>query len=399
MRPLQGMLEPKRTETVEPNVDRIFLGDKEILLVGTAHVSKNSAELVERIIREQKPDTVAVELCQSRYDAIRDPERWKNTDIVSVIRSGRVYVLMIQLLIAGFQRKLGAELHIKPGAEMVKAMEIAAEVGAKVALVDREVRITLKRTWASVGLWTSIKLIATILASVLSNKKIDEKEIERLKSADALEELMGEFSQKLPGVRTALIDERDQYLAQKIQSAEGKRIVAILGAGHVPGVTSWLGKAIEVSHLEIIPSKSFSRSVFEWVIPVVIVGMIAYGFFASGGDTSWEMIKAWVWITGFTAALGAAAALAHPVTVLVSFVVAPFTSINPFLAVGWFSGLVEAMIRKPRVADFETVTADIVTIKGMWTNRVTRILLVTALANLFASVGTVWGGWVLATML
>lgn len=396
---LTPMSAPSDVQHIEPNVDRIVVGTQEIILVGTAHVSRNSAELVERVIQESKPDVVAVELCESRFQAIRDPERWKNTDIVSVIRSGRAYVLLVQLLIAGFQRKLGSELHIKPGEEMVRAIEIAERVGARVALVDREVRITLKRTWASVGFWTSIKLIATILASVFSSKKIDEKEIERLKSADALEELMGEFSQKLPGVRNALIDERDQYLAEKIRRAAGSKVVAVLGAGHIPGVTAWLRKDVDIEKLEVIPPKSFSRNFFEWILPVAIVGMIVYGFFASGSGTSWEMIKAWVWITGFTAAVGAAVAFAHPITVVSSFVIAPFTSINPFLAVGWFSGLIEAMIRKPRVSDFETVTADIVTVKGMWTNRVTRILLVTALANLFASIGTIWGGWVLATML
>lgn len=381
------------------NVDLIQYEGREIYLVGTAHVSRASADLTEKIIREIQPDTVAVELCESRYNSIRDPDRWKNTDIVSVIRTGKAYVLLVQLLVAGYQKKLGDELNIKPGEEMLRAMKIAEEVKARVALVDREVRITLKRTWASVGWWTSIKLLATILASVFSSKKIDAAEIERLKSADALEELMGEFSQKLPGVRTALIDERDRYLAEKIRQSEGKKVVAVLGAGHIPGILKYFGEPIDLVPLEAIPPKKFLSQILQWVIPTIVVGMIVYGFVVSGMGTSVEMIKAWVWITGFSAAIGAAVALAHPVTVLASFVIAPFTSINPFLAVGWFSGLIEAMIRKPRVSDFETVTSDIVTLRGLWGNRVARILLITALANLFASVGTIWGGWVIAQML
>ncbi|RMG39308.1 MAG: TraB family protein, partial [Candidatus Dadabacteria bacterium] len=199
-------------ELPDDNVELIRLDHKIIFLVGTAHISKKSAELVSDVIEQVRPDSVAVELCHSRYQSLKDPDRWKNMDIVSVIREGRAYVLVAHLLLASFQKKLGDQLDIKPGIEMLKAVEAAEKAGAETVLADRDVRITLKRIWASLDIWSMSKLIATMLGATISDTKIDEAEIERLKSADALEEAMREFSESLPKVRTALIDERDKYL-------------------------------------------------------------------------------------------------------------------------------------------------------------------------------------------
>lgn len=377
------------------NVDLIRLGDKSIYLVGTAHISKKSTELAEEIIREVKPDTVALELCLPRYQSLQDPDRWKKTDIVSVIRAGKAFVLMAQLLLAGFQKKLGGQIDIKPGAEMLRAAQVADEIGAQLVFADREIRITLKRTWASLGLRSMFQLLMAMGNGVLGDQKISEEEIERMKSSDALHELMKEFSEKLPEVRETLIDERDQYLASKIQNAPGKVIVAVVGAGHVPGMRALFGQPIDITPLEIIPPKSMLSRVLAWTIPAAVIGLIVWGFVSSGAGTSFEMVNAWFWINGLFAAAGCALALAHPLTILSAFVSAPFTSLNPFIASGWVAGLVEAMLRKPLVSDLERIADDVVTLKGIWSNRVSRILLVVALTNIFGAIGALFGiGWI-----
>ncbi|RIL01592.1 MAG: TraB family protein, partial [Proteobacteria bacterium] len=204
-----------------PDVSRISLQGKDIHLIGTAHISRQSVELVEQVIDSVRPDTVAIELCDSRYQSLSDPNRWRNTDIVKVIRSGRAYVLMVQLILAGFQKRLGEKLNIKPGAEMMKAAEIADDRGIPIVLADREVRITLKRTWSKMGFISMMKLFFSAIFGGFGDLKLDEQEIERMKRSDALDEMMREFSEALPEVRSTLIDERDQYLAAKIREAPG----------------------------------------------------------------------------------------------------------------------------------------------------------------------------------
>lgn len=376
---------------IKENLDLIRDDDREIYLVGTAHVSKSSVELAEEVLREIKPDTVAVELCDSRYRSLQDPNRWKNMDIVSVIREGKSYVLMAQLMLAGFQKKLGDQLDVKPGAEMMQAVAVAKEIEAELVLADRDIKTTLKRTWASLGFWSMLKLIFAMIAGLFSGEKIDEDEIERLKKADALEELMADFSEALPEVRTALIDERDQYLAQKIKEAPGKKIVAIVGAGHIPGIKQWFFKDIDLAKLSELPDKKSKAKLLAWIIPAVVLAVIAYGFYSAGVSKGVEMFAAWFWINGALGAFGSLLALAHPLTILSAFIASPFTSLNPLIAGGWVAGLVEAIIKKPRVSDLETIADDISTVGGWWQNRISKILLVIALTNLCGTIGTLIG--------
>jgi pheromone shutdown-related protein TraB len=377
---------------IEENVDCIQLEGKTIYLVGTAHISQKSVEQAEKVIREQSPDSVAIELCASRHASLLDPERWKNTDIVSVIRSGKTYVLMAQLVLASFQKKLGDKLKIKPGSEMLKSAEVAEDVGAELVLADRDVRTTLKRSWAALGFFGTFRLVSSMVLSLFSDQSIDEEEIERLKKSDALEEMMKEFSDALPEVRTALIDERDQYLAAKIREAPGERIVAIVGAGHCPGIREWISKPIDVKALEVIPSPNPIWKIIGWLIPLLVLGIFTWGFVEAGSSKVFEMATAWFLINGVLGALGALLALGHPLTILSAFVASPFTSLNPLIAGGWVAGLVEAIVRKPRVADLESVADDMSThFTGIWKNRVSRILLVVALTNLCGTIGTFIG--------
>ncbi len=386
-------------ENIKPNLDLLRLDDKEIYLVGTAHVSHASTELTEQTIRDIKPDTVCIELCDSRFESLKDPEKWKRTDIISVLRQKRMYVLMAQLVLAAFQKKLGAQLHIKPGAEMMRAAEVAKEVGSEIVLADRDIRTTLKRTWASISFFTSAKVLGAMIGSLFSDKQIDVQEIERLKSTDALEELMGEFSQKLPGVRTALIDERDIFLSQKIRQANGSKIVAIVGAGHIPGIKKFMAESIDLKPLMEIPPANKIGKIIGWGMLIAFIVILIWGFVHSGAAASYEMMKAWFWITGFSAAVGAALSIGHPLTVISAFLSAPFTTLHPLLASGWIAGLVEAYIRKPRVMDFETVLDDITTVKGVFRNRISKVLLVCILTNLTGTIGAFLGTWTIANML
>ncbi len=378
-------------ETIKDNVDLIQYDGRSIYIVGTAHVSEVSADLAEEVIREQCPDSVAVELCDARFTSLKNPDRWKEMDIVSVIRGGKSYVLLAQLMLAGFQKKLGDQLKIKPGAEMMRAIQVADDIGSKTVLADRDIRTTLKRTWSSLGMFGMLKLLMSMVFGLFSSQEIDEEEIERLKQSDALEELMKEFSEALPGVRTALIDERDQYLAGKIKAAPGNTVVAIVGAGHVPGIKSWFAKEIDLEKLDKLPKPRKFTKLLAWLIPCLVVGMFIYGFTNSGVEKSYEMAATWFLWNGGLGALGSLIALGHPLTILAAFLASPFTSLNPFIAGGWVAGLVEAIIRKPRVGDLESVAEDVATMKGFWTNRVTKILLVIALTNLLGTIGTFIG--------
>lgn len=383
---------------IKDNVDLISLGEKRIYLVGTAHISKSSAELAEETIREVRPEVVAIELCQGRYDSLKDPERWKKTNIISVLREGKAYVLFTQLMLAAFQKKMGDKLQVKPGIEMLRSAEVANEIGAKILLADRDIRTTLKRSWAAIGAWSLTKLFFSSLFASFDSKEIEEKEIEALKTGDALEALMKEFSDSLPEIQNSLIDERDRFMVSKIRECDAKSIVAIVGAGHVPGMKRYINEEINRALLEEIPPPSLMSKILKWGIPALIVGLFVAGFFFSGASASFEMAKAWVIYTGAFAALGAAISLGHPLSILAAFVAAPITTLHPFLAAGWISGLVEAIIRKPTVADFETIAADLTSVRGIWTNRLARVFLIMILTNLTTTIGVIWGVKVLASL-
>jgi pheromone shutdown-related protein TraB len=374
-----------------PNVDSITIDGKTIVLVGTAHISDESVQLVEDTIRNIKPSSVAVELCESRYRSLKDQKRWREMDIFQVIRSGQTYVLMAQLALASFQKRIGAKLEIAPGADMMKAINVAEENNYKVHLADRDVKISLKRAWANTGFWSLFKLLGALLFSPVSAEKITKEEIEELKNTDVLTKMIEEFELYLPGVKTALIDERDSYLAAKILDSPGEKVVAVVGAGHVPGIKEKLGTEIDLEALERIPRSNKVIKYLTWAFPFVFLGLITYGFVSAGKDTGIELLTIWTLVNGVLAALGAIIALAHPITILTAFIAAPFTSLNPMIAAGFVCALIEAIIRKPRVNDLESIGEDILKIKSLWKNRVTRILLVFFFVNLGSSIGTIIG--------
>ena len=372
----------------DDNIHRLNFEDKEIILLGTAHVSRESAKLVDSVIEEEKPDCVCVELCQSRYQTIRQRDKWEKMDIIKVIKDKKAFLLLSNLLLASFQKRIAKKFNLKAGEEMRKAIEKAEAIGAKIHLADRDIRITLSRTWRIMSFWDKIKILFQLILSLGGIEEISEEEIEKMKQQDVLQVILADIEKSLPVLRNILIDERDQYLAYNIKTAPGKKIVAVVGAGHVSGIKKYWNAEIDLKALEEIPPKSLASRFIKWIIPLGILFLFILGFFWGGYDTGTHMITWWVLANGVLAGLGALIAFAHPLTVLSAILAAPLTSLNPMIAAGWVSGLVEAVSRKPKVKDFESLPEDILSIKGFWKNKVTRILLVVIFTNLGSTLGT-----------
>ncbi len=369
-------------------IQHLTVGPKNILLVGTAHVSRESMELVKQTIETEKPDTVCIELCESRYQSIRHKNRWQDMNIIKVIREKKTFLLLSNLLLASFQKRIADKLDIQPGAEMLQGIESAREVEARVVLADRDIRVTLTRIWRKTGLWDKLKIIFQLVLSLGNVDEISEEDIEKMKQEDMLQALLSEVEKSLPVLRKILIDERDRYLAQKIKSAPGDNIVAVVGAGHVPGILKYWDQEIDTQALETIPPKGNLGGVLKWVLPALILGLLLLGFFYGGAATGTDMLTWWVLANGVLAGLGAVLALAHPLTILSAILAAPLTSLNPLIAAGWVSGLVEAFASRPKVRDLESLPNDILSVKGFWRNKLTRILLVVVFTNLGSTIGT-----------
>ncbi|NMH69995.1 TraB/GumN family protein [Bacillus sp. RO3] len=379
------------TTEQEKNITRIHIDGKEYILIGTAHVSRLSAEQVKEVIEGEQPDTVCVELDEPRYQSIIEGDKWRDTDIFRVIKDKKATLLLMNLAIGSFQRRMAKQFGIKPGQEMIQGIESAKETGAELVLADRNIQITFSRIWNSVGFSGKAKLLTQIVYSIFSNDTITEEELEKIKSQDMLDSMLNEFTQVFPKLKTPLIDERDQYLAQKIKDAPGEKVVAVLGAAHVPGISKEIYKEHDLDKLNERPAKSKWPKIIGWAIPVMILAVIAYTF-VSNPDAGIQQGISWILWNGGFSALGVAIAMGHPLAILTAFVAAPFTSLNPLLAAGWFAGFVQAYFRRPNVGDFDSLSEDVLSIKGFWRNKVTRILLIVVLANLGSSLGTVIGG-------
>ena len=373
------------------NIHRIEIDGREIILIGTAHVSKKSAEEVKQVIEQEKPDTVCVELCKSRYQSITDADRWKNTDIIKIIKEGKSMMLLINLIMSSHQKKLARQFGIKPGQEMLQAIESANEHGAILCLADRDIQTTMRRLWRSLGFLGKMKLFYQLILSLFIDEEISEEELEKMKSEDTLTSALNELSQSFPTLKAVIIDERDKYLAQKIKQASGDKVVAILGAGHILGIKKELTHQNNLDELIKVPPNSNITKIIGWSIPIIILGIII-STLSVDKSTGIDQIVTWILWNGSLSAIGALIAFAHPLSILVAFLVAPISSLSPLLAAGWFVGLTEALIRKPNVQDFENLGEDVFSIKGFWRNKVTHILLVVVLTNLGSTAGTVIGG-------
>jgi pheromone shutdown-related protein TraB len=376
---------------------QLMLGGKNIHLIGTAHVSRESIDEVTQAIREEKPSMVCVELDEGRFSSISQQDSWERLNVSKVLKEGKGFLLVANMALASFQRRLGNELGVKPGEEMIASVNVAKELGIAYSLCDREVQVTLRRAWACCSLWSKCKLLATLLSSVFVKEKLSADEIEKLKDSNELDGMMSELADYLPTVKGTLIDERDHYLSVKIWEAANRAsgtTLAVIGAGHLQGIKTYLEKFAAgdtpsgLDQLEAIPPKSFFSKSIKWIIPIFIIGIITIGFLRADFSVFLEMIWRWVLWNGSFAALGCTLALGHPLAILVSFLCAPFTTLNPFIGVGILSGLVQATLRKPRVQDAENFSADIAGIKGIYRNRISRVLLVFFLSSLGSAIAT-----------
>lgn len=373
------------------NITRLHLGDKEIILIGTAHVSRSSAELVKEVIDAERPDSVCVELDAQRYQTITEGNKWQEQDIFKIIKEKKATLLLINLVLASFQKRVAKQFGTNAGQEMLQGIASANETGANLVLADRNIQTTFARIWHNMGFWGKGRLIMEIIYSIFNDESITEEEMEKMKTQDTLNAVLNDLASSYPKLKATLVDERDQYLAQKIKEAPGQKVVAILGAAHVPGVKEEIYKEHDLAVLNQVPASSWIYGLIGWSIPALIIGFIAYGFITNPAVGTQQSLS-WVLWTGILAALGTTLALGHPLSILTSFVAAPLTTLHPMLAAGWFAGLTQAYVCRPNVRDFENISEDVFSLKGFWNNKVTRILLIITFANIGASVGTFVAG-------
>lgn len=376
------------------DVTRIAAGDREFILVGTAHVSRESVELARKVIEEEKPDCVCIELDERRYAALSNEKPFESLDLREVIRRGQLSTLLVNLVLSSYQRKLGHQLGVTPGTELLEAARVAQANGIRVELCDRDVRTTLKRAWNALTFWRRSLLLSTLLMAVFEKQEISEDDIRNLKQKDVLSSLMQEIGEEFPDLKAVLIDERDAYLAQKIKDAPGRKLVAVVGAGHVEGIRAALERehSTDLAPLDVVPPPSPLMKLAGWSIPAFVIGAIVLIGWRQGMAAAWDSALAWGAATGVPAAVGAAASLAHPLTAVTALVAAPITTLTPLIGVGHIAALVQAYVQPPLVSEFQTVPDDIGKLRRWWSSRLLRIFLVFVLTSLGGTIGVFVGG-------
>jgi pheromone shutdown-related protein TraB len=388
-------------ESEEPQID-VRLSDSRLTLLGTAHISRASADKVKELIEGSSYDAVAVELCPSRYNALMTPDALSRLDLVTVIRRGHVYMVIASLALAAYQQRLAEHLGIEPGAEQRTAVTLAQERHLPVLLVDREIGVTLKRVAGGLTWWKRFGLFLSLLANLLSREEVTGEEIERLKEGDVLETTFAQFAEDRKDLYIPLIEERDRYLAarlrEEVTAKDHENVLVVLGAAHIKGVAHYLAEAskrdpkVEIAELERLPPPQRWPKLIPWAIVLLIVSGFAYGF-ARSPELGWRVVLDWVLINGSLSALGAAVAAAHPLTVVTAFLAAPLTSLNPTVGAGMITAAAELYLRKPSIGDFGRLRKDTAEVIGWWRNRVSRILLVFLFSTLGSAIGTYVAGF------
>jgi pheromone shutdown-related protein TraB len=385
--------ETAATHGTPGHIRRFHWEGRDVVLVGTAHVSKASVAEVRRIIEEEAPDTVCVELDEVRHRALTDPTYWQKLDIFQVIRDKKVGFLLANTALASVQRRIGRKLGVKPGDELLEAVRVAKERGANVILADRDIQTTFKRTWRLLSLWDKSQVMSMlVLAPFMAiERELGEKEIEELKGSDAMSDALSVFAQEMPKVRAPLIDERDRYMISLVREAPGTKVVAVVGAAHVPGMVANLETPVDRAALNVVPEPSPVWGILNWLLPLAIVALFVWGAFNSNWELLGNMALAWAIPTGGLAALGTLLAGGKPLTVLAAALAAPVTALHPVLHISMATGLCEAWLRRPTVEDCERITDDIQSLRGVYKNRFTRVLLVVVLSTIGTGIGF-WTG-------
>jgi len=377
-------------------IERLIKNNKKITLIGTAHISKESVHEVKSTIEAEKPDVVCVELCPQRYEILNNKEKWKQTDITKIIKEGKIYLFLVNLILSNFQKRLGEDVGILPGAEMIEATNVARNLNIPIELADRDINITMKRASSKMGVFEKYKIFSLILMSLFFSEKLRAEEIEQLKNKDVMSQMMDELSLAFPNVKRTLIDERDYYLTNKILNASGNRVVAVVGSGHLAGIKKNIEKFDEkgkeehenlMKNITRIPKGRNLGKIFAYSILLLIAGMFIYGFYVGGMETFTNMAWTWFLYHSVFAAIGAVLAFAHPLTILATFIFSPFTAIHPGIGIGTVSALIEAKVRPPKVIDFENLQR-MRKWKDMWKNQVIRIIFIFFFTSTGGSIAT-----------
>lgn len=366
-----------------------------ILLIGTAHVSQHSVDLVTEVISQEQPDSVCIELDEKRYQALTEEKRWQKLDLKTVIKKKQLSTLMVSLMMASYQKKLGENLGVSPGAELLAAAQTAGQFNIPISLCDRDIRVTLRRAWKSTSFFKKGYLLTSLIAGLFDSEEIDEQKLEELKQQDVLTELMAEMGESLPDMKRVLIDERDIYLSEKIKTTPGNHLVAVVGAGHVNGIIKSFHQdnSYQLAEIDTIPPVSKGWKTAGWLIPLVIIAAIGIIAYQKGAAVAGENIQYWILANGIPASIGAVLALAHPATILSAFAAAPITSLTPVIGAGYVTAFIQVMTCPPVVREFETVGNDISSFSGWWRNKLLRVFLVFFLTGIGSAIGTYIGGF------
>lgn len=390
------------TQNKEP-LATIMLGETRITLLGTAHISQASADTVAEFLRSGDYDAVAVELCPSRHNALVNPDALAKMDLFQIIREKKASMVAANLALGAYQQRMAEQLGIEPGAEMRTALRVAREQQIPVMLIDREISTTLKRIYRNVSWWKRLNLITGLLASLLTRHKVTEEEIEKLKEGDMLESVFSQFAERAQELYVPLIDERDRYMAARLQQEaethQGNHILAVIGAGHLRGMTDYLAEPTAnpsqlIEQLDVTPKPGNLLKIIPWIIVLLILIGFSIGF-SRNTALGWELVIDWVVINGSLAALGAALAGAHPITIIGAFIAAPLTSLNPTIGAGMVTAAIEVYMRRPMVADFSQLRSATASMRGWWRNRVSRTLLVFLFSTMGSAIGTYLAGFLI----
>lgn len=369
--------------------------DEKLRLVGTAHISSASVDLVRSQIEEWSPDLIAVELCESRKASLLEPDALDNADLLKILNDGKSHMILLQSALAAEQRRMGISSGEKPGAELLAAIEAAEDAEIPVELIDRDVLITLRRAWAKMGFLEKFRVLDALLWQEDDEEGATVEEL--LEDSDMLSKLMEEAREVAPAAGSVLIDERDAFLAGRIQQIRGRgKILAIVGAGHLDGIQKNLAEpametASRIAELSVEPRKSKWPKAVMIAIPLFLFGAVAWMGYNGEMEAIKQTAVAWLAINAGLTGLGVLLARGHLLSVLVGAIASPITSLNPFLAAGWFAGYTQLKVTPPTGGDAQEFL-DLNDLSLFWKNRVGKVLMVTAMGNL----GSVAGTWIAA---
>lgn len=386
------MISTTETPSLDKDVQKLEMDGRVIYLIGTAHVSQKSVDVVRNTIQTIRPATVCVELDDQRLESLRDKNRWEKLNLKEILKNGQMPTLIANLALSSYQKRMGNHLGVQPGSELIAAVEEAETIDAQIDLSDRNIQITLKRAWRMTGFFKKISLASGLLGSLFEKEEVSEEQLANLKEKDTLSAMMDEMGDELPIIKQVLIDERDQFLAEKIRQAPGETIVAVVGAGHCPGITRILTneEPVDLEQISVLPSSVGLGTLLMWAIPMVILGSFAY-LYSQDAALASASSKVWILANGVPTSIGALIALSHPLVIILAFVAAPITSLIPWIGAGVVTGLLQIYLVPPRVKELESLSEEIGVTKMWWKNRVLKVFLAFILPSLGSAIGTFIG--------